>query len=50
MAQEQRSSKWGVSVDEEIALMTAAQKAFAAVARVLTVMDEMLEILINAVS
>ena len=50
VAQEQRSSKWGVSVDEEIALMTAEQKAFAAVARVLTVMDEMLEILINAVS
>ncbi len=47
---EQRSSKWGVSVDEEIALLTVEQKAFAAVARVLTVMDEMLETLINAVS
>jgi len=47
---EQRSSKWGVSVDEEIAQLTVEQKAFAAVARVLTVMDEMLETLINAVS
>lgn len=50
VAQEQRSSKWGVSVDEELALMTAEQKAFAAVARVLTVLDEMLQTLINAVS
>lgn len=49
-AQEQRSSKFGVSIDEEIALMTAEQKAFAAVARVLTVLDEMLQTLINAVS
>jgi len=47
---EQRSSKWGVSVDEELAMMTAEQKAYAAVARVLTVLDEMLQTLINAVS
>lgn len=50
VAEEQRSSKWGVSVDEELALMTAEQKAYAAVARVLSVLDEMLETLINAVS
>lgn len=50
VSQEQRSSKWGVSIDEEMALMTAEQKAYAAVARVLTVLDEMLQTLINAVS
>lgn len=50
VSQEQRSSKWGVSIDEEMALMTAEQKAYAAVARVLTTLDEMLETLINAVS
>jgi len=49
-SQEQRSAKWGVSIDEEMALMTAEQKAYAAVARVMTVLDEMLETLINAVS
>lgn len=47
VSQEQRSSKWGVSIDEEMAMLTAETKAFAAVSRVMGVLDEMLETLIN---
>lgn len=47
VSEEQRSSKWGVSIDEEMAMLTAETKAFAAVARVMGVLDEMLETLIN---
>ena len=37
----------GVSIDEEMANMMAAQRAFEAAARVLTAVDEMMEILIQ---
>ncbi|MBY6277488.1 flagellar hook-associated protein FlgK [Symbiobacterium thermophilum] len=46
---ETRSSKWGVSIDEEVAGLTAQQKAFAASARVIQMIDEMLDVLINMV-
>ncbi|MBP2017016.1 flagellar hook-associated protein 1 FlgK [Symbiobacterium terraclitae] len=46
---ETRSAKWGVSVDEEVAGLTAQQKAFAAAARVIQMIDEMLDVLINMV-
>lgn len=46
---ETRSSKWGVSVDEEVAGLTQQQKAFAAAARVIQMIDEMLDVLINMV-
>lgn len=49
ISQEQRSSKWGVSVDEEVAALTVQQKSFAAAARVMSAMDEMLDLLINGV-
>ncbi len=45
----QRQSMWGVSLDEEVAQMNLQQKAFAAAARVISAMDEMLEYLINRV-
>lgn len=44
---QQRQSGWGVSTDEEVAGLTMQQKAFAAAARVITVMDEMIDTLIN---
>lgn len=44
---EQRQSRWGVSVDEEVAMMTVQQKAFQAAVRVMNAMDEMLDHLIN---
>lgn len=47
ISQEQRSSRWGVSVDEEVAMLTVQQKAFAAAARVMSAMDEMLDLLIS---
>lgn len=47
ISQEQRSSRWGVSVDEEVAMLSVQQKAFAAAARVMGAMDEMLDVLIN---
>jgi len=45
----QRQAQWGVSLDEEVAHLTMEQKAFAAAARVITVMDQMLDDLLNAV-
>jgi flagellar hook-associated protein 1 FlgK len=47
VSQQQRQSQWGVSLDEETALLTMQQQAFSAAARVLTVMDDMLDTLIN---
>ncbi|MFZ5826803.1 MAG: flagellar hook-associated protein FlgK [Bacillota bacterium] len=47
ISQEQRSSRWGVSVDEEVAMLSVQQKAFAAAARVMGAMDQMLDVLIN---
>lgn len=49
VSKEQRSSRWGVSVDEEMAMLTAETKSFAAVSRVMGILDEMLETLINSV-
>lgn len=46
-AEQQRMADWGVSLDEEVAQMTLQQKAFAAAARIISVMDEMLDTLIN---
>lgn len=43
----QRQTKSGVSLDEEVANLQAQQKAFAAAARVMAVMDEVLDSLIN---
>lgn len=45
--EQQRQSAFGVSLDEEVANMTLQQKAFAASARVISVMDELLDTLIN---
>ncbi|MDF2627633.1 MAG: flgK [Symbiobacteriaceae bacterium] len=45
--EQQRQAIWGVSIDEEVAGLTMQQKAFAAAARVITVMDEMMDTLIN---
>ncbi|HYF76254.1 MAG TPA: flagellar hook-associated protein FlgK [Symbiobacteriaceae bacterium] len=45
--EQQRQAGWGVSTDEEVAGLTMQQKAFAAAARVITVMDEMMDTLIN---
>jgi flagellar hook-associated protein 1 FlgK len=45
--EEQRQAQWGVSLDEEVARLALEQKAFAAAARVITAMDDMLEHLIN---
>lgn len=45
--EQQRQSAFGVSMDEEVANLTMQQKAFAAAARVVTIMDEMLDALIN---
>lgn len=42
-----RQSEWGVSLDEEVANLTLQQKAFAASARVISVMDDLLDTLIN---
>lgn len=44
---QQRQASFGVSMDEEVAMLTLQQKAFAASARVFNVMDEMLDRLIN---
>ena len=43
----QRQADFGVSMDEEVAHLTMQQKAFAAAARVISVMDEVLDTLIN---
>lgn len=45
--EQQRMSNWGVSLDEEVAGLTMQQKSFAAAARVISVMDEMIDTLIN---
>ncbi|HEY8347863.1 MAG TPA: flagellar hook-associated protein FlgK [Symbiobacteriaceae bacterium] len=47
--EEQRQASWGVSLDEEVAGMMMQQKAYAACARLITVMDEMLQTLIDAI-
>jgi flagellar hook-associated protein 1 len=47
VADRQRQSEWGVSLDEETARLTMEQKAFSAAARVISVMDQMLDDLIN---
>lgn len=47
ITEEQRQAQWGVSLDEEVAKLSVEQKAFAAAARVISVMDEMLDTLIN---
>jgi len=44
---QQRQSQWGVSMDEEVANLSLQQKAFQASARVITIMDDMLDTLIN---
>ncbi|MNY79654.1 flagellar hook-associated protein FlgK [compost metagenome] len=44
---ERRDQTSGVSTDEEMADVIKFQKAYAASARILTTIDEMLEILIN---
>lgn len=46
-AQQQRQSDFGVSLDEEVAQLSLEQKAFAAAARIISVMDSMLDVLIN---
>jgi flagellar hook-associated protein 1 FlgK len=46
-AVEERASMTGVSLDEEMAALVAAQRAYEASSRVLTTVDEMLEVLIN---
>jgi flagellar hook-associated protein 1 FlgK len=43
MLQKQRDSVSGVSLDEEMTDLTRFQKAFAASARLITVVDQMLE-------
>lgn len=45
--QDQRASVSGVSIDEELANMIRFQRSFEASARVLRVMDEMLELIVN---
>lgn len=45
--EEQRQSSWGVSLDEEVAALSLQQKAYAAASRVISVMDQMLDDLIN---
>lgn len=47
IGEQQRQSEWGVSLDEEVAHLTMEQKAFAAAARMISVMDEVLDTLIN---
>ncbi len=47
VSDQQRQSQWGVSMDEEVASLTIQQKAFGAAARIISVMDEMLDTLIN---
>ena len=42
-----RQSVQGVSIDEEVTSMNAAQHAYNAAARVITVIDDMLDTLIN---
>lgn len=44
---QQRSSEWGVSLDEEAANLSLQQRAFQAASRVITVTDDMLDTLIN---
>jgi len=43
----QRDSLGGVSLDEEMTDLTRFQKAFAASARLITTVDEMLDTLVN---
>jgi flagellar hook-associated protein 1 len=47
VGEQQRQSQTGVSVDEETANLMVQQKAFAAAARVISVMDDLLDTLIN---
>lgn len=47
ISEQQRQSAFGVSIDEEVANLTMQQKAFAAAARVVNIMDDMLDALIN---
>ncbi|HZW04677.1 MAG TPA: flagellar basal body rod C-terminal domain-containing protein, partial [Anaerolineaceae bacterium] len=44
---EQRESVAGVSLDEEAANLIKAQRAYQAAARVMTVYDELLDLIIN---
>ena len=46
---EQRMSISGVSIDEEMANMVKFEKSYQAAARILTALDEMLDVLINRV-
>lgn len=46
-AVEERAAMTGVSLDEEMAALVAAQRAYEASSRVLTTVDEMLDVLIN---
>lgn len=48
-AQQQRESVSGVSIDEEMTKMVQYQQSYNAAARVMTAIDEMLDILINRV-
>jgi flagellar hook-associated protein 1 FlgK len=43
-----RNSTSGVSIDEELTLMLQYQRSYQAAARMLTVMDEMLDRVINS--
>jgi flagellar hook-associated protein 1 len=43
----ERKAVSGVNIDEELVNLTVAQQAYAASARVITVIDEMLDTLIN---
>jgi flagellar hook-associated protein 1 FlgK len=45
--QSAREGVHGVSLDEELALMMEAQRAYEAAARVMTTVDEALDVLIN---
>lgn len=46
-ADRQRQSAWGVSLDEETVALVEAQKAYAAAARAVTALDELLDVIIN---
>ena len=47
MFQQQRNSISGVSLDEEMADLTKFQKAFAASARLVSTVDDMLNTIVN---
>lgn len=49
VSEEHRQSSWGVSLDEEVASLSMQQKAFAACSHVITIMDAMLQDLLNAI-